>query len=179
MPNVPAVTQTERCLDCKPSASAPAPRALAAGGRASEGPCGCFLLGLGCYGITDLKTRQALLPEVKGELLPGLPVLAMADWAVTKRSKIKLLRKTSRHSYLNTLTRDITCYHIVSSLSKDLQYSLPLFASLQNGADGIGRSEVSHVGPPGSGAVEAQGGEQAPAPCLVCLAHRRWVALAR
>uniref|UniRef100_A0A8C4LZ77 Transmembrane p24 trafficking protein 10 n=1 Tax=Equus asinus TaxID=9793 RepID=A0A8C4LZ77_EQUAS len=62
--------------------------------------------------------------------------------AVTKRSKIKLLRKTSRNSYLNTLTRDITCYHIVSSLSKDLQYSLPLFASLQNGADGIGRSEA-------------------------------------
>ena len=41
------------------------------------------------------------------------------------------------------------------------------------------RSEVSSVGPPGSGAIEAQGGEQSPAPCLAPQAHRLSVALAR
>ena len=43
----------------------------------------------------------------------------------------------------------------------------------------LGRSEVSSVGPLGSGAIEAQGGEQSPAPCLVPQAHRLSVALAR
>lgn len=31
----------------------------------------------------------ALLPRIKGELLPGLPLLAMADWAVTELNKNK------------------------------------------------------------------------------------------
>lgn len=66
-----------------------------------------------------------------------------------------------------------------SSLSKDSLYIFYLFASLQNGASGIGRSEVSYVIPPGSGAIEAQGGEQSPARCLVSLGHGPSVALTR
>lgn len=72
----------------------------------------------------------------------------------------------------------VTWYHTHFSLSKDVLYSLHLFASLQNGAGDVGRPEVSHVGPPGSGAVEALGGEQSPAPCLVRLAYKPSVALA-
>lgn len=72
---------------------------------------------------------------------------------------------------------DVTWYYIFSSFLKHLLSILRLFASLQNGAGSIGRPEVSHVGPPGSGAVEAGGGEQSPAPCLVCLAHKPGVAL--
>lgn len=45
----------------------------------SKGPCGRFLLGLGCYGITPALNLEALLPQGEGELLPGLPLLGMAD----------------------------------------------------------------------------------------------------
>lgn len=43
----------------------------------------------------------------------------------------------------------------------------------------LGRSEVSSVGPLGSGAIEAQGGEQSQHHCLAPQAHRLSVALAR
>lgn len=54
----------------------------------------------------------------------------------------------------------MTYYRIFPDSKNYLLHSLALLANLQNGADGIAGSEASHVGSPGSGALEAPGGER-------------------
>lgn len=127
-----------------------------------------------------LKTLRYYFRKLKENYFRGCPYLLRPGEQSLSLTKIKRLRLTSRKSYLSTLT----CGHYVVSYPffpfkrVTIYPSPPPFASLQNGAHGI-RSEVSHVGPPGSGAVEARGGEQSPAPCLACLAHKLRVALVR
>lgn len=61
--------------DCEASASAPAQSASVAAGWLSEGPCGCFLLGLGCYGITYFNTYWHYFRKLKENYFQGCPYL--------------------------------------------------------------------------------------------------------
>lgn len=128
--------------------------------------CGFSLLGPGCYGVTDFKTRMNHFRQVQLEVLPGLPILTMAHSAVFHANK--KINKACSKQYLATLLQPLkpvvlTYYGIFPRfffLNYLLDIFLSLLASLQNGADGLAGSEASHVGPPGSGALEAPGGER-------------------
>lgn len=82
----PSVIQAASHGDCAPSAP-PRPPASLAAQRTQQRALWLFPIGAWLLRYHHPWNSQALLPQVKGELLPGLPLLAMADWAVTELNK--------------------------------------------------------------------------------------------
>lgn len=126
-----------------------------------------------------IKTSGHYFRNLKENYFQGCPYLLWLSELSLSLTKTKLFGETSGKSHLTTLICEYDMLSYPHFPLKDLLYIFNLFASLQNGADSIERSEVSYVGPPGSGAIQAHGGEQSPAPCLACLVHKPCVALAR
>lgn len=70
-------------------------------GGPSDRQCGCFLLGLGCYGITDLKPRGLYFRKLKENYFLSCPYLLWPTEQALSLIKMKLFLETARKISFN------------------------------------------------------------------------------